>query len=166
LHSVVASGAGEPGRAGAEFRWRRGGSVRLPGGKDHLKGPRQRPSKSPATLSRSFPMTKSPPSRRLQRRRRICRQILVPIRPSRAIMNISVTARLACWPASRSLQSKHGWQKIGSERWSFVPEATRAGSPASAAILNRRRTVLYADVVTLSSEIVRSIPNHWCRAIS
>src|SRR5712672_1146772 len=50
---------------------------------------------------------------RLPRRRRICRPSPAPMRPSRAIMNTSVTARSACWPASICLLARFTpWSRI------------------------------------------------------
>src|SRR5262245_43236553 len=78
-----------------------------------IRRPRQQPSKSQATRWRSSPMTKSPAARRLPRRRRICRPSPASMRPSRAIMNTSVTARSACWPASIcSLARFTPWSRI------------------------------------------------------
>src|ERR1700732_3577749 len=48
----------------------------------------------------SSPMTRSPASRRSPRRPRTCRPNLAYMQPSAAIMNTSVMARSACWPAS------------------------------------------------------------------
>jgi transposase len=65
--------------------------------KETAAAAKQKPSDAVAIISN---MTRNPASRRLLRRRWICRPSLAPMRPWRAIMNISVTARSACWPAS------------------------------------------------------------------
>src|SRR5271165_4491608 len=67
-----------------------------------LKRPRPHRRRRRATRWRSSPMTRNPASRRSPRPPRICRPSPAPTRPSRAIMNISATARSACWPASTS----------------------------------------------------------------
>ena len=64
--------------------------------KETAAAAKQKPSDAVAIIS----YDEKPASRRLLRRRRICRPNPVPMRPSRAIMNISVMARSACWPAS------------------------------------------------------------------
>jgi hypothetical protein len=73
-----------------------------------------------------------PASRRLLRQRRICRP---PMRPSRAIMNISVTARSACWPAS-ICSSGHALVKDRHRSREFIEflELLDAAYPACTAI--------------------------------
>ena len=65
-----------------------------------LKRQRSPRRRSRATRLRSFPMTRNPAFRRSPRPPRICRPSPARTRPSRAIMNISATARSACWRAS------------------------------------------------------------------
>src|SRR6516225_9660015 len=62
--------------------------------------PRSHRRRNPATRLRSSPMTRSQGSRRLPPRHRTCRRSPACMRPSPAIMNISASARSACWPAS------------------------------------------------------------------
>ena len=76
------------------------GAVRLSRGEAAEEDGSRREDRSRAMRWRSSPTTRSPASRRSQRRHRICRLSPACMRPSRAIMNTSATAPSACWPVS------------------------------------------------------------------
>ena len=123
-------------RRDPEFEREDGGSaVRLSPGENPEGGGGRVDRRSRATRWRSSPMTRSRVSRRSPRRR-TCRPSLACMRPSHASMNISATARSACWPGSISLTGKVqlGQGSPSQPRIHRIPQAARRAYPAHTAI--------------------------------